>query len=189
MKKNKHFKQFAARLVQQHAVLPGVYLMESGPEEQAAEIVAALKRLDGISPLDPAEGATVNLSTGPKGALHIPVRYTSTTRVYVLLSDIVHRLDWSMVRAHAWAEEQNRLSLEQQRAIDEARGDGQLGWDGLRDTTNLGIWLSYHQDEGKRNWHPSGDYCDWLVSQQTAQGFVSCWRTVGNQPVDVTAQR
>lgn len=182
MKKIKHFKRFANEVVSTHYNAPGTLFMEATSDEQTDLIVEALNRLDGFSPLTLVDETETTLVDGLKP---LPVRYASTTDVYVLLSDVVRQLRWFQPRAHAWAEIEYGRALADQRRRDEERGDGCLGWDLIRGYIDLGLYLSVddpdaHPDADGQHWSESGD---WLISTDKLPWLLTCWRN--SRPAEV----
>lgn len=161
------FQGFAERLVAKH----DDHLLDYGPEEQAERVVKAVERLNGFSPLTPVIGTSIDLA----GFGKVPALYTSTTDPYMLLSDISEQLGWFHPRACEWVEKQHGYAVQDQRRLDEERGDGLLGWECMRDYVDLGLSLCVDDPEAKpdaggRRWSFSGD---WLVSKDRIPALLS----------------
>lgn len=152
------FRKFAQQVVARH----DENLLDYGPDEQVQRVVNAMERLNRITPLTPIIGTDIDLA----GFGKVPARFMSLTDPYVLLSDVSEQLGWFHPRACEWAEKRAAWAVRDQREADEARGDGRLGWEYLRDTIDLGLSLCVDDPEAKpdaggRRWSDSGD---WLIS-------------------------
>ncbi|MEU1497027.1 hypothetical protein [Streptomyces sp. NPDC005732] len=161
------FKKLAERVVARH----DEHLLDYGPEEQAARVVEAMERLGRIAPLSPVIGTDIDLA----GFGKVPALYASGEDTYLLLSDISEQLGWFHPRAHEWAEKRRLHAVEDQRRVDEARGDGRLGWGCLRNHVDLGLCLTVDDPEAKpdgggRRWSYSGD---WLISTDSVPDLLA----------------
>ncbi|RPE44130.1 hypothetical protein EDD90_7360 [Streptomyces sp. Ag109_O5-1] len=151
---------FAERVVAKHDAL----LLNEGPEEQTARVVAALERIGAVTTFGPTRaGRVVDLA----GFGEAPIVYITKDDDYLLLSDVAEALGWPLHKAHAWAQQQHSWAIEDQRNHDEERGDGRLGWECLLGYIDLRLDLSEDDPEAKpdangQKWSHSGD---WLVSQ------------------------
>ncbi|KPC89871.1 hypothetical protein ADL27_38785, partial [Streptomyces sp. NRRL F-6602] len=134
-------------------------LLDYGPEEQTARVVAALERIGNVATLAPFRGGEVDLA----GFGTASVVFVTRAESYVLLSDVAEQLGWFQPRAHEWAEQQHQFAVQDQRRDDEERGDGRLGWDRLLDFIDLDLRLtvddpSAKPDAGGGRWSYSGDW-------------------------------
>ncbi|MGW6288819.1 hypothetical protein [Streptomyces sp. NPDC055107] len=163
------FLSFARMLVEKQ---PGI-LYEEGPEEQAEDVVRAMRRIDKVTPLTPVvNDETVDIP----GFGGVYVIFKSTERAYLLLSDICQVIGWPQHKAHAFAERMHEMALADQRRIDEERGDGRFGWEHLLDYVELGVQRTTPDPDatpdvaGKR-WTAFGD---WFISEKELSWVVSC---------------
>lgn len=161
------FNTFAAMVAQRH----DEHFLDYGLDEQAEHVAKAMRRLNGFSPLTPVIGTDIDLA----GFAKVPARYASTTDVYLLLSDISEQLGWFQPRAYDWADKGSAWATQDQRRIDEERGDGRLGWECMRDYIDLGLNLCVDDPEAKpdaggHRWSVSGD---WLISTDRIPDLLS----------------
>lgn len=161
------FKGFAEHVVSRH----DCDLLDYGPDEQAERVVRAMERLNNFAPLTPVIGTSLDLA----GFGSTPVLFRSATDMYVLLSDISEQLGWFHPRAYEWAEKRAAGATQEQRLIDEKRGDGRLGWECMHNHIDLGLWLCTDDPEAKpdaggRRWSYSGD---WLISRDRIPDLLS----------------
>lgn len=161
------FRKFAKQVVARH----DDNLLDYGPDEQAERAVSAMERFNRIAELTPVIGTSIDLA----GFGKVPVLYASTTDVYMLLSDISEQLGWFHPRACEWAEKRSTWATQDQRRIDEERGDGRLGWECMRDYVDLGLSLCVDDPEAKpdaggRRWSFSGD---WLIAKDRIPDLLS----------------
>ncbi|MFF3558944.1 hypothetical protein ACFYXS_02730 [Streptomyces sp. NPDC002574] len=148
------------------------HLCNEGPTEQG---VRMLKRIDAFvrhTPLRPVFGMTFDLA----GFGCVPVHFESDDAKYVLLSECAEELGWSLPKAHEWAERQYQWDIVDQRRADEERGDGRLGYEGLRGYVDLQLDLIMDDPEAKPDssgaqWSTAGD---WLVSSDRLPWLLSC---------------
>ncbi|WP_420034670.1 hypothetical protein ACN2WE_21320 [Streptomyces sp. cg28] len=151
---------FAERLVAKHDDL----LLDYGPEEQKARVIAAIERVSATTQFAPIPpGNVVDLA----GFGEAPVSYVTADDSYLLLSDIAEALGWPLHKADAWARQEYSYAIRDQRDCDERRGDGRLGWECLMGYIDLDLLLIQDDpeakpDRGGRQWSHSGD---WLISQ------------------------
>ncbi|GGV13828.1 hypothetical protein [Streptomyces spectabilis] len=152
------FRKLAEQVVARH----DDHLLDYGPDKQADRVVAALQRLNRIVDLTPAIGTDIDLA----GFGKVPAQYASGNDSYFLLSDASEQLGWFHPRACKWAEKRFAWAVQEQRRIDEERGDGRLGWECLTGHVDLELHLCVDDpqakpDAGGRRWSDSGD---WLIS-------------------------
>lgn len=151
------FDQLAASIVTANEH----HLLNDGPADQIGRIIKALTKFNGHTPLAPVAGVRVDLA----GFGTAPVRFAGPEDTsYLLLSEVADALGWPIWEACKWARRQFLFDVEAQREQDEE--DGTLGWECLRDLTDLGLWCNVDNPEAK----PDGggrrcsDYGDWLIS-------------------------
>lgn len=150
-----------ARMV---ATLHDAYLLDYGPEEQAERAVEALEHFHRTTPMTPVTNLVVDLA----GFGEVPLRFASVLEDehYFLASDLGEQLGWPLHKIDAQLRKEYAFAVTEQRTKDEARGDGRLGWELMRDYLDLGLSLvmddpEANPDAGGRRWSHAGD---WLIS-------------------------
>lgn len=149
---------FAAELVAEY----DGNLLDYGPEDQRQRVSAALRRFDRHTPLRPyvetinAFGfATVQTCLAPDPK--------EPTGVYLRLLPLAEQIGIPPGQAHRWAENEHSYALQDQRAMDEERG--QLGWECLRSVVCLDLALIVDDETAKpdasgRRWSYASE---WLL--------------------------
>lgn len=160
------FRDFAGTIVTRNHES----LLNDGPEEQSARAVQALKRFHVTTPLSPVRDTVIDLA----GFGEVPVHFAAAGDRYLLLSEVAQQLGMPVWKACEWALQQCLWAIEDQRAADEERGDGHLGWDCLRDYLNLEFDFITDNPEAKpdasgRRW---STYGDWLLAATRLPAFI-----------------
>jgi hypothetical protein len=150
-------------VVARHDGRDGEYLMEEGPDEQAARIAKRLTHFAKTTPLIPVIGTSIDLG----GFGRAPLHFRSEWDEYLLLSEAAESLGWPLHKATAWAEREHADALGDQRELDEERGDGRLGYGCLRNYLDLQVYAATDDPEAKpdaggKRWSRTGD---WLVAR------------------------
>lgn len=165
---NPAFHQFAAAIVARNEA----HLLDYGPDEQLARAVAALEKFAVHSPLNPATpGHMIDLAGFGSASVH----FENENDTYLLLSEVAEALGMTPWAACKWAREQHLSAIEDQRELDEERGDGKLGWECLADYCDLNLWFVVENPEAKpdaggRRW---SDYGDWLISRDRLLALIA----------------
>lgn len=162
---------FAAKLVAKH----DDRLINDGPAEQTARVIAALERIAKAVALIPSDGHTaVDLA----GFGDVDIVYATPADNYVLLSDIAEQLGWPLHQAHEWARLQHQHAVEDQRDHDEERGDGRLGWECMTDYIDLRLDLfepdPEHPDRDANGLRRIKSAGDWLIAHDRLPYLLMC---------------
>lgn len=153
-------------------------LFNDGADEQTDQAVQVLQRFHAVTPLLPVHDVVIDLA----GFGEAPVRFAHFDRTdtlaeqYLLLSDLAEAVGMPIWKACEWARLQYQYAVEDQRQLDEDRGDGRLGYDCMRDYIDLGFDFIADDPEAKpdangRRW---SQYGDWLISQGRLPWFLCC---------------
>jgi hypothetical protein len=160
------FEVLIARLLEANDEI----LLNEGPEEQLAEALKRFDKFTAHTPLEPCFGS-INLF----GFGQVSTRFRSNEDEYFFLSEAAESMGWSPTRAFAWADSEVDFVTREQRWADEERGDGLLGWDGMRDYFNLGLEFIHDDPEAKpdaddRRWGHGGEF---LISTDRIMAMLS----------------
>ncbi|WP_371538414.1 hypothetical protein OG210_21960 [Streptomyces sp. NBC_00466] len=148
------------------------HLCNEGPTEQGSRV---LKKIDAFvrhTPLRPVSDTRIDLA----GFGSVPIHFESDHDKYVLLSECAEELGWPLSKAHEWADQEYQWAVRDQRQADEERGDGLLGYDGMRGCIDLQLDLVMDDPEVK------AENCgaqlamagDWLISTDRLPSLLSC---------------
>ncbi|MBB4699318.1 hypothetical protein [Sphaerisporangium siamense] len=165
---NPAFEQFAKTIVARVEE----DLCDYGPDEQAARVVEALTKFNTHTPITPAlPGEMVDLA----GFGQAPVYFYGPEGKYCLLSEVAQALGMPIWEACKWARQQHLHALEDQREMDEERGDGLLGYACLRDYLDLRLWCVAEKSEiNPATGQPRHiDYGDYLLSRDRLLAFIA----------------
>lgn len=165
------FQAFAEQVAAKH----DDHLLNYGPEEQAATVVLRMDRLNRIAPLTPVSDTSIDLAGFGTAPLVYVANDGREPVEYLLLSDIAEALGWFMPRAHGFVEKMAGFDLEDQRRVDEERGDGRIGWDRMRDYIRLDVELVTEDPESKPDagGRRMSDFSDWLISRDRIPALLS----------------
>lgn len=155
---NPGFVSFATALVDRNAGR----LMEYGPEEQVERVLAAMKRFHSFTGIRPAHpGHMIDLA----GFGEAPVHFEADDKRYLLVTEVGTALGMPVWESCEWARKEQQWVYQEQRELDEERGDGLLGWECLNDYCDLGLWCAAQKppnpETGKVH---HADYGEWLIS-------------------------
>ncbi|MEU8811127.1 hypothetical protein ACN6K5_001344 [Streptomyces violaceoruber] len=159
-----HLLRFVGMVLDRH----DDHLCNEGPTEQGSRMLKKVNAFARHTPLRPVIDTTVDLA----GFGSVPVHFESDHDEYVLLSECAEELGWPLWKAHEWAEQQYLWDVRDQRQADEERGDGLLGYEGLRGYVDLQLDLAMDDPEaGGTHWVTAGD---WLVSTDRLPWLLAC---------------
>ncbi|MGW0805964.1 hypothetical protein [Nonomuraea sp. NPDC002799] len=161
------FRDFAAGIVARN----DENLCDYGPEEQTAKAVKALEKFHAHTPIEPAPpGLMIDLFGFGSAAIH----FVSAEERYMLLSELGAELGVPIWEATKWVRQQYLYALEDQRGLDEERGDGRFGWECLRDYLDLELWCVTDNPEVKPDAKAGRhvDYGEWLISVDRLMVFI-----------------
>lgn len=164
---NTSLQEFAEHVVARH----DEHLLDHGPDEQIKQVTEKLKHFAKTTPLVHLTGKVVDFA----GFCEVPLHFDGPTDKYWLLSDGAAGTGWPIHKAVAWAEKAFGYAVEEQRRMDEERGDGRLGYDLMRDYLDLGVNAIVDDPEAKpdaggHRWSHSGD---WLISCDRISDFLA----------------
>jgi hypothetical protein len=150
-------------------------LFNYGPDEQIARALEELERFARTTPLVPVADTVVDLAGFGEAAVH----FDGPDDRYMLLSEVAEQLGMPVWTACEWARLERLHAVDDQRDIDERRGDGRLGWECLRGVVDLRLDFIADDPEAKpdadgKRW---SSYGDWLLSTDRLPAFmlVSPW--------------
>jgi hypothetical protein len=137
-------------------------LLNDGPEEQIARAVERLHTFAKHTHLEPVHDQVIDLAGFGEATVYFRNEETS----YVLLSEVAEQLGMTAAKANAWARQEWLYTVENQREVDEERGDGRLGYElmGLYCDLRLSFVVDdpdANPDRDGRRWSFGGD---WLIS-------------------------
>ncbi|MFI6510047.1 hypothetical protein ACIBCT_20780 [Streptosporangium sp. NPDC050855] len=166
------FEKFAADIVARN----DDHLLDYGPEEQIAKAVEALEKFSKTTPIALAlPGHMIDLA----GFGAAPVHFEGTEDRYLLLSEVAEALGVPVWEACDWADKQQLHALQDQRGLDEERGDGRLGWECLRGYCDLNLSFVVHHADDYPGAEPDANgkkwdfYGDWLISHDRLLAFIA----------------
>jgi len=164
---NASFELFVGGIVHRH----DHQLFNEGPDEQTANGVAALTHFAKTTPLRPVVGRYVDLA----GFGQADIVYESDHDEYLLLSDVAAALGMPVWKACEWARQDHLWAIEDQRSVDEERGDGRLGYKCLRSLVDLRLDFIEHDvpdakpDANGERWAQFGE---WLIARDRLPAFI-----------------
>jgi hypothetical protein len=165
---NSTFHQFAKAIVARN----DANLCDYSADEQVARAVEAMENFAVHAPLNAAvPGHMIDLA----GFGSAPVHFENDGDKYLLLSEVAEALGMTPWAACKWAREQHLYAIEDQRGLDEERGDGLLGWECLANYCDLNLWFVMENPEAKPDagggrW---SDYGDWLISHDRLLALIA----------------
>lgn len=149
-------------LVERIVAANDAYLLDHGPEEQIATAVKRLEYFALTTPLTPVTNTFIDLA----GFGEADVYFASADEPYLLLSEVAEQIGMTAWGVCEWARRDHLHAIEDQRQVDEDRGDGMLGYGCLRSLVDMG--LSFIRDDpeakpdaGGKRWSFAGD---WLIA-------------------------
>jgi hypothetical protein len=164
---NASFEMFIGGIVHRH----DHQLFNYGPEEQIAYGVEALTHFAKTTPLRPAYGKYIDLA----GFGQADIVYESDHDEYLLLSDVAAQLGVPVWKACEWARQDHLWAVEDQRRLDEERGDGRLGYECLRSLVDLRVhFIEWDVPDAKpdaqgQRWE---DFGEWLIARDRLPAFI-----------------
>lgn len=151
-------------------------LLDYDMEEQVANAVKAMEKFAKTTPLTPAEpGHMIDLA----GFGAAPVHFIGPEHPYLLLSEVAEALGMPVWEACVWADKEQLHAIQDQRELDEKRGDGRLGWECLSDYCDLRLSFVVHHADDYPGANPDADgkkwdfYGDWLISHDRLLTFIA----------------
>lgn len=166
------FEKFVTPIVQRNED----HLCNDGAEVQIKRAVQQMEHFASTTPLWPVTGKMVSLANFGE----TPIYFAAADDEYVLLSEAAGSLGMAPWEAHQWGQDQFAWAVQEQREMDEQRGDGRLGYECMRDYLDLRLDLVMDNpgakpDAGGRRWSSAGD---WLVSTDRLMVLIldSPWR-------------
>ncbi|MDI5964824.1 hypothetical protein [Streptantibioticus silvisoli] len=151
---------FAAMVVdraERHATL-----VDEGPDEQRIRVAQRITDFAKTTPLTPVYDTVIDLAGFGQARIH----FRSEWDDYLLLAEGAESLGWPNHKAVAWARRQYLHAVEDQRELDEERGDGLLGYECMRDYLDLRIDAIIDDPEAKPDGGQQHSAAgDWLISR------------------------
>lgn len=161
------FELFIGGIVHRH----DDQLFNYGTDEQTTRGIEALTHFAKTTPIRPVAGRYVDLA----GFGQADIVYESDTDEYHLLSDVAAQLGVPIWKACAWARQDHLWAVEDQRRVDEERGDGRLGYECLRSLVDLRLDFIEHDvpdaqpDASGQRWE---DFGEWLIARDRLPAFI-----------------
>lgn len=154
------FDRFVDNVARKH----DAHMSNYSTDEQVTRAYESLVKFHAHTPLA-AEPGVHMVDLAGFGAAQ--VHFRSDEDEYLLLSEAAESLGMPPWDAYEWARREHVEALEDQRDLDEQRGDGRIGWECLRGVIDLRFDLTLANpvakpDAGGGRWSHAGD---WLVAK------------------------
>jgi hypothetical protein len=163
------FESVAYAIVKKHEDA----LFNYGFEEQIDLAVEQLQNFHKLTPLVPVSGKVIDLA----GFGEAPIHFESAEhdKRYLLVTQVGAALGVEPWKACAWSRREWEWAVLEQRSADEERGDGRIGYEGMRDHLDLRVDFiaegvpDAKPDANGQRWE---NYGEWLISDDRLLAFL-----------------